>query len=113
MFKKLVKVKIKDIVIPKCVVWGESHIEMTEEIISNYGNNGKYIIVDKNNKIVDGNHRFCILYKEFDGDHEILVNRILLPKKLYDVIIILGLPILLPIIIVDNLIKNARLKKNS
>ena len=115
--KETIKIKLKDIVEPNCVVWTESDVEITEEIITNYGKNNNYIFVDKNNKIIDGNHRFCILYEEYGEDYEIFVKRLLIPKKIFYTIVLILSPILTPIGFVIgsiNKIKHdTRLKKNS
>lgn len=115
--KEIIKLKLKDIVQPNCIVWTESDFEMTEEIITNYGKNENYIFVDKNNKIIDGNHRFCMLYEEYGEEHEIFVRRLLIPRILFHTTILLLSPILTPIGFVIgsiNKIKHdARLKKNS
>lgn len=95
--KETVRIKLKDIVVPNCVFWDESYLEIKEEIVTNYGKNKNYISIDKNNKIIDGNHRFCILYEEYGEEHEIFVKKISISKRLYYTIILLLSPILTPI----------------
>jgi len=116
-FKETVKIQLKDIVESNCIVWDDYYTEITNEILTNYGKNKNYIFVDKNNKIIDGNHRYCILYKEYGENHEIFVKRILITRRLYYIIIFLLSPILTPIGFVIgsiNKIKNdIRFKKNS
>lgn len=108
-FYKIKKIKIKDIVGPECISWDDEQIAMIENIVQNYGINDKLIKITSDKKIIDGNHRYCILYEEFGEEHEIVVKQLPVKRGLYFILLSLSLPILLPlglIIKTINKIKN-------
>ena len=116
-FKKTIKIKLKDIKPPKCIFWDDSYDELIEETIFSYGENKNYILIDKNNEILDGNYRFCILLESHGEDHEVYVDKILISKWLNYLLVFLFFPILTPIGFLIGSIKkikyDTRLKKNS
>jgi hypothetical protein len=95
-FGKLVKVKIGEIILPKRIKWNERQKKMTKEIIRNYNTNIGEIIISKDYKIIDGNHRFNILWKEYGEEHEITVRQISLTRLSYYIILLMFSPILVP-----------------
>jgi hypothetical protein len=95
-FGKLVKVKIGEINLPKRLKWNDRQTKMSEEIIRNYDINIGEIIISKDYKIIDGNHRTHILFKEYGKDHEIMVRQISLNRSSYYIILIMFSPILIP-----------------
>jgi len=95
-FGKLVKVKIGEINLPKRLKWNDRQTKMSEEIIRNYDVNIGEIIISKDYKIIDGNHRAHILSKEYGEDHEITVRQISLNRSSYYTILIMFSPILIP-----------------
>lgn len=96
-FGKLVKVKIGEIILPKRLNWNERQLKMSEEIIHNYNPNIGEIIISKDYKIIDGNHRFDILWKEYGEEHEITVRQIYLNRSSYYILLLMFSPILVPI----------------
>jgi hypothetical protein len=95
-FGKLVKVKIGEINPPKRINWNERQLKMSEEIIRNYNTNVGEIIISNDYKIIDGNHRFYILQKEYGDDHKIDVRQISLNRSSYYITLIMFSPILIP-----------------
>jgi hypothetical protein len=95
-FGKLVKIKIGEIIPPKKINWNERQLKMSEEIIRNYNTNIGEIIISKDYKIIDGNHRFDILLKEYGEKHEITVRQISLNRSSYYILLLMFSPILIP-----------------
>lgn len=96
-FGKLVKVKIGEIILPKRLNWNKRQLKMSKEIIHNYDTNIGEIMISKDYKIIDGNHRFDILWRTYGEEHEITVRQISLNRLSYYIILLMFSPILVPI----------------
>lgn len=96
-FENKLIIKLKDIEKPKCVNWSEKQISMIDSIIKNDGKLEKPIRISNDYKIIDGNHRYCILFEEYGEDFDTEVIKISVNKKLYMIMIYIMLPVLLPI----------------
>lgn len=96
-FGKLIKVKLSKIIPPKKLNWNERQSKMSEEIIHNYDVNVGEIIISKDYRIIDGNHRFYILHEKYGEDHEITVRQISLTRLSYYITLIMFSPILIPV----------------
>jgi len=101
-------IKLKDIQFPYCIDWYEHHVLMSKEIINNEGRLKKPIVISKDYKIIDGNHRYCVLLEEFGEEFDTEVIKIPINKKIYDVI----LHILIPLLFIFGLILAVTKKKD-
>lgn len=93
---KLVKIKLGDIEKPKYLTWTKKQILLKETIINNYDYNKRPIIISSDNRLVDGNHRYDILLNHYGVEHEIFVRQVFFTKNLYNLFIIIFLPVILP-----------------
>jgi len=106
MFKTLVK--LKDVEPMKNIKWRPHQIAMTSDIINSYDIKKGIIKISSDNKVIDGNHRYMILFNHYGGEHEISVLRLPINRAISTFLVIgIGL-IILPLIIVLDVIN----KKN-
>jgi hypothetical protein len=108
---KLIKVKVGDIKAPECITWSEEQLEMVDNIVHNYDSNIGVIRISKDYKVIDGNHRLCILWEEYGDEYEIDVKQLPITRTLHHVLLLIFLPILLPIGIITMILKQIK-KKN-
>jgi len=104
-FGKIINVKIGDIQGPECITWSDEQIDMIEDVVLNYNSEKGLINISKDFKIIDGNHRLCILWEEYGDDYEIEVKQIPLSGNLYLTLLVVLLPIILPFGLIITTIK--------
>ena len=93
-----VRVKLKELLPISNINWSNKQKLMAERISVDYNENISTIWVSKHNEIVDGNHRYTVLFQKFGGEHEINVVRLNISRTFYNTICLLLLPIMLIIV---------------
>jgi hypothetical protein len=71
------KIKLKDIEQTNCVSYERKDRKKLRKTFLKEGYNIKkgIIVIGIDNKIFNGNHRYCLLLKKYGEEHEIVVNR--------------------------------------
>ncbi len=105
------KVKLKDIKQTNCVSYEKSRKQLRHTFIQERYDIKKGIIrVGVDNKIINGNHRYCLLLEEYGGEYEIMVDKILITygviNMIMTIISILLLPIIFPYYQIKDYYKN-------
>lgn len=81
---------------------------MTGDVINNYDTKKGIIKISKDNKILDGNHRYDILMNHYGCDHEVEVKQMFFNRSFYVarawLAALLTAPIFIPYAIIYNLI---------
>ena len=95
MFQKFTKVKLSEIEKPKNLSWNKKQLRLKKELISKPLKHP--LIISKDMKLLDGNHRYEILLNNFGEEHEIVVRKISITKRVYNLLVILFSPILIPV----------------
>lgn len=95
MFQKFIKLKLSDIEKPHNLSWNKKQLRLEKELVSKPFK--QPLIISKDMKLLDGNHRYEILLKKFGGDYEIVVRKIFITKRLYTFLVFLFSPLLIPI----------------
>ncbi len=68
----------------KEIEFDDSKNELTIDISSKkFSENKGEILVDRNNKIIDGHHRVFLLKKYYGDDYTITIEKLLVPKLIY------------------------------
>ena len=90
-------IKLKDIKQSNCVKYTKSRKELSENFISEgYDVKKGIIIIDINNKILNGNHRYCLLLQEYGGDHKIEVKQRFITYNIFKFFYIISIVIIFP-----------------
>jgi hypothetical protein len=97
---KYIRVKLKDITPNSVIDWSQEQLDMKSEIINNYDPRIKPILVSKDNRVCDGNHRYTILMNHYGGEHIIIVKKARFSRRAYaiftfvftGVLTLIGLP---------------------
>jgi 8-oxo-dGTP pyrophosphatase MutT (NUDIX family) len=92
------RVKLKELVPRANINWSNKQKLMAERMSIDYNENISTIWISKYNEIVDGNHRYTVLFQKFGGEHEINVVRFNISRTFYNRICLLLLPIILIIV---------------
>jgi len=93
------KVKLKDIKQTNCVSYEKDRKKLSETFIKEGYDIEKGIIrISIDNKIINGNHRYCLLLQEYGGEHIIVVDKIFLTYGIVTIIKIIVLILLSPIL---------------
>jgi len=100
---KIKRIKLKELKPRPNLKWTKEQLAMKPEIIQSYNPRIGIIVITKDNKILDGNHRYHILIEHYGGEHEVIVKQRRFKRRYYVLrawfrLIILS-PILVPIII--------------
>ena len=107
------KIKLKDIKQSNCVLYEKSRKELRDTFIKKGYNIEKGIIkIGADNKIINGNHRYCLLLQEYGEEHEIVVDKIFITYDIINIITTTISILLLPIIFPYYVIKDYNKKKN-
>jgi hypothetical protein len=107
------KIKLKDIKQSNCVLYEKSRKELRDTFIKKGYNIEKGIIkIGADNKIINGNHRYCLLLQKYGEEHEIVVNKIFITYDIINIITTTISILLLPIIFPYYVIKDYYKKKN-
>jgi hypothetical protein len=110
MFDKVVKVKLGDLTPRKDIKWDADHLAMIDDVKKYYNTKKGFITISSNNKVLDGNHRYTILFKEYGSEYKIDVKQKPLPKWFYLLrfwlLFLLTWPLLIIYTIVMKYIKN-------
>lgn len=61
---------------------------MKEEIINNYDPRIKCILISKDYRVCDGNHRYMILLEHYGGEHIIIVKKGKFSRRAYAIFVI-------------------------
>ena len=92
-----VRIKLKDIKQSNCVEYVKDRKELEDNFISEGYNIRKgSITVDSRNKIINGNHRYCLLLEEYGEDHTIIVKKRAITFGIIKFIFIILLIIIFP-----------------
>lgn len=83
MFWKIIKIKLKDLICDKNTKWSEKQLQMQKSISNCFDDKISKIIISKDNKVIDGNHRYKILLNKFGGEYEINVFKLNIESKTY------------------------------
>ena len=101
------RIKLKDIKQSNCVDYKSSRKKLSETFISEgYNPRIGFISVGLDNKILNGNHRYCLLLKKYGGEHSIIVRKKMITYGVINFITTLVFLILLPIIFPYYMIKD-------
>jgi hypothetical protein len=104
------KIKLGDLVSVRKIKWTKEQIEMTSDVINNYDTKKGIIKISKDNKILDGNHRYEILMNHYGCEHEVEVKQMSFNRRFYVarawLAVLLTAPIFIPYAIIYNIIKN-------
>ena len=101
------RIKLKDIKQSNCVDYKSSRKKLSETFISEgYNPRIGFISVGLDNKILNGNHRYCLLLKKYGGEHIIIVRKKMITYGVINFITTLVFFILLPIIFPYYMIKD-------
>lgn len=78
------KIMVGKLIPTKEIEFDDSKNELTIDISSKkFSNNKGEILVDRNNKIIDGHHRVFLLKKHYGDEYIITIERLLVPKLIY------------------------------
>lgn len=104
------KIKLGDLVSVRKIKWTTEQVEMTSDVINNYDTKKGIIKISKDNKILDGNHRYEILMNHYGCEHEIEVKQMFFNRRFYVarawLAALLTLPIFIPYAIIYNIKRN-------
>jgi hypothetical protein len=105
------KIKLKDIKQSNCVLYEKSRKELRDTFIKEgYDIKKETIKIGADNKIINGNHRYCLLLEEYGEEHEIVVDKIFITYGIINIITttisILLLPIIFPYYLIKDYYKN-------
>ena len=94
---KYKKIKLKDIKQSNCVKYTTSRKELSETFISQgYDAKKGIITIGLDNKIINGNHRYCLLLQEYGGDHKIEVKQRFITYNIFKFFYIISIIIIFP-----------------
>lgn len=86
---------------------------MTSDIINNYDTKKGIIKISKDNKILDGNHRYDILMNHYGCDYEVEVKQMYFNRRFYVgrawLVTLITSPIFIPYAIIYNIIKRNKI----
>lgn len=100
------RIKLKDIKQSNCVDYKYSRKKLSETFISEgYKPKKGIITIGLDNKIINGNHRYCLLLEKYGKDYVIVVRKISITYGILYLIANLISIILLPIIFPFYIIK--------
>jgi hypothetical protein len=78
------KIMVGKLIPTKEIEFDDSKNELTIDISSKkFSENKGEILVDRNNKIIDGHHRVFLLKKYYGDDYTITIEKLLVPKLIY------------------------------
>lgn len=78
------KIMVGKLIPTKEIEFDDSKNELTIDISSKkFSNNKGEILVDRNNKIIDGHHRVFLLKKHYGDEYIITIEKLLVPKLIY------------------------------
>jgi hypothetical protein len=103
-------VKLKDLKPISNIRWEEKHYNIKDDVINNYDIKKGIITITKDNKILDGNHRYYTLLEHYGNNYQIMVRRVPIKKSLYLFLITPIVIILIPIMVVIRLFKKINKK---
>jgi len=95
VFQKFIKFKLSEIEKPRNLSWSKRQLRLEKELLSKPL---KYpLIISKDMKLLDGNHRYQSLLNNFGEEYEIVVRKISITKRVYNLLVFLFSPILIPV----------------
>lgn len=78
------KIMVGKLIPTKDIEFDDSKNELTIDISSKkFSENKGEILVDRNNKIIDGHHRVFLLKKYYGDEYIITIEKLLVPKLIY------------------------------
>lgn len=78
------KIMVGKLIPTKEIEFDDSKDELTIDISSKkFSDNKGEILVDRNNKIIDGHHRVFLLKKYYGDEYIITIEKLLVPKLIY------------------------------
>jgi hypothetical protein len=78
------KIMVGKLIPTKEIEFDDSKNELTIDISSKkFSENKGEILVDRNNKIIDGHHRVFLLKKYYGDEYIITIEKLLVPKLIY------------------------------
>lgn len=93
------KIKLKDIKQSNCVLYEKSRKELRDTFIKEgYDIKKGTIKIGSDNKIINGNHRYCLLLEKYGEEHEIVVDKIFITYGIINIITTIIAILLLPIV---------------
>lgn len=82
------KIKVGDLKFTKETKFDESKTELVDDLSNKKFDEKKgRILVDRRNKIMDGNHRVFLLKEHYGDDHMVTVEKLLVHKIIYYIIV--------------------------
>ncbi len=101
-------IKLKELKAVNGLDWTNEQLDMKEEIISNYDPKKGIIKISKDNKILDGNHRYFILIRHYGGEYEIEVDKKRFNRSFYLIRFWVLFLLTFPFLIIWKLVKKCR-----
>lgn len=92
-FKKLRRVKLKELKPVRKIKWTQKQIDMTYSVENHFDYRKSIITISSDYKVLDGNHRYTILNKKYGGEYTIIVKKVKFPKIIYNFTVIIFLPL--------------------
>lgn len=106
---KLKRLKLKDIKTSHCVSYENKRKLLEKNFISEgYKPNKGLISIGMDYKILDGHHRYCLLLKEYGGEHEIIVAKRNQTYFINNLILTFLAIFLLPFYFINNFLKKMK-----
>jgi hypothetical protein len=103
-----VRIKLKDIKQSNCVEYIKKRKELEDNfILQGYDVRKDSIIVGSDNKIINGNHRYCLLLEEYGENHTIIVRKKIITYDIIKFIFIILFIIFFPFFIAHQQIKKS------
>jgi hypothetical protein len=104
-------IKLKDIKQSNCVLYEKNRKELSDTFLKEgYDTKKGIIIIGIDNKIINGNHRYCLLLEKYGEEHEIVVHKIFITYDIINIITttiaIMFLPIIFPYYEIKDYYKN-------
>ena len=96
LFKET-KIKIGDLISTKKLNFKKAKVTSHEIESKGYDPKKGKILIDKNNKIIDGHHRTFLIKTYHGPEYKILVNKVSVSKFIFDLFFYLSFIVVVPI----------------
>jgi hypothetical protein len=92
-----VEIKVGDLKTTKKLNFKKARIKSAEIESGGYNPEKGKILIDKNNKIIDGHHRTFLIKTYYGFEYKIIVKKVMISKFIFDILFYSSLVIIIPL----------------